>query len=287
MRLIRTGSACSHQSGCEICCVKMSVKQLPNYVQALLDKIIAENGFVDYSLELKSGSNAGDGFLSELTSITILENGNDSKRLDIVCKIAPLNENRRKEFFSNVVFDRESYFYTKVMPTFARFQEEKNVPVEDQFRSYPKCYAAVADDDSEQYVIIMEDLRPQGFKMWNKAKPASIENLRMVVTELGKLHGLSIAMKDQRPNEFLPFKRLTDISTTFFQSQNMQGMFNGSFDRAIEVLLKEEHKELVRILKKDTLSHFVCCLNEEKSDRFGVVSHGIVSIQSIVGHSLF
>lgn len=251
----------------------MSIKEFPKYIQVLLDRIIEENDFHDYSLELKQGSQVGDGFLSELTSITIWENGSD-KKLDIVCKIAPLNANRRKEFFSNVVFDRESCFYTKVMPIYAKFQDEKNVPKEAQFRAYPKCYAAICDDESEQYVIIMEDLRPQGFKMWNKAKTAPIENMQLAMRELGKFHGLSIAMKDQRPNEFAEFQNLTDISQTFFQSQNMQGMFDASFDRAINALKNEDHKEIMRTLKSNTLLQFQSCLNNETSKHFSVVSHG-------------
>lgn len=252
----------------------MSEYKLPGYIETMLHRIIDENGFSDYTMEIKRGSETGDGFLSELTSITILENGNTDKRLDLVCKIAPLNKNRRKEFFANIVFDRETTFYTKVAPTFTKFQDDKHVPKEDQFLSYPKCFAAVSDDENEQYVIIMEDLRPQGFQMWNKAKPARIENLRLAMQELGKFHGLSIAMKDQQPEEFAKFQQIRDISQMFFQSQNMQAMFDASFDRAIGALRKEEHKDIMRTLKNHTLAHFEACINDESTNRFGVVSHG-------------
>lgn len=251
----------------------MSSIKLPKYVQVLLDRIIDENEFHDYSVKIKQGSQVGDGFLSELSSITIAENESD-KRLDIVCKLAPLNKNRRKEFFSSVVFDREAVFYNKVMPIFALFQEEKNVSVNDQFRSYPKCFAALANDESEQYCIILDDLRPKGFKMWDKAKTVPIENMRLVMREIGKFHGLSVAFKDQRPDEFAEFKKLADISRTFFQSSNMQGMFNASFDRAIVALKCEEHKDVMRALRNNTLLYFESCLNENTSDRFGVVCHG-------------
>lgn len=188
----------------------MSSIELPKYVQVLLDQIVNENGFRDYSMEIKQGSQVGDGFLSELSSISIMEKETD-KRLDVVCKIAPFNKNRRKEFFSNVVFDREAVFYNKVMPIFARFQEEKNLQADDQFRSYPKCFAAVADDESEQYVVILEDLRPQGFSMWNKAIAAPIENMRLVMREIGKFHGISIAFKDQVFHSFTSLDRIYGV----------------------------------------------------------------------------
>lgn len=251
----------------------MSNKELPKYIQLLLDQIVKESGIHDYSLDIKRGSEVGDGFLSELSCITIFENDSD-KKLNILCKVAPLNENRRKEFFSNVVFNRESYFYNKLMPTFAKFQDEKNLPKNAQFQAYPKCFSAISDDESEHYVIIMEDLRPQGFKMWNKATAVPIENMRLAMRELGKFHALSIAMKDQRPNEFAEFKKLTDLSEIFFQSNNMQGMFDASFDRAIIALKNENHREIIRTLKCNTLAHFKSCLNDELSNRFGVISHG-------------
>lgn len=247
---------------------------LPSYIQSLLDQIIEKNGIQNYSIEIKQGSQVGDGFMSELSCIKIKNNDNSEKNLEIVCKIAPLNANRRKEFFSNLVFSRESYFYTKVMPAFVEFQSEKNVPTTNQFCAVPKCYAAISDDDTEQYVIMMEDLRPFGFKMWNKAKAAPIECMRLVMRELGKFHGLSIAMKDQKPKEFAEFKKLNDISQIFFQSTNMQGMFDASFDRAINALKNENHKDIMRSLKKNTLVHFQTCLNDEVTNRFGVVSHG-------------
>lgn len=251
----------------------MSNDVIPKYIQALLDEIIEEYGFRDYSLQLKQGSQVGDGFLSELSCINILENGSD-KHLDLVCKIAPLNAIRRKEFLSNVIFGRESYFYNKVMPTFLKFQEIKNVPKGDQFCSIPKCYAAITDDKSEQHVIIMEDLRPHGFKMWNKAKTTPIENMRLAMRELGKFHGISIALKNQQPEQFAEFKQLTDISQTFFESQYIQGMFDASFDRAIKALKNEEHKNIMRTLKSNISGYFQCCLKEKISNRFGVVSHG-------------
>lgn len=112
-------------------------------------------------------------------------------------------------------------------------------------------------------------------KCGTKRKPARIENIRLALKELGKFHGLSIAMKDQRPTEFAEFQQIKDISHTFFQSQNMQGMFDASFDRATGALRKEEHKDIMREFKNNTLGYFEACTNDDISKRFGVVSHGI------------
>lgn len=251
----------------------MGEHQFPKFISDLLHEIIKENGFRDYSVEVKQGSQIGDGFMSELSSITITENYSE-KQLHLVCKMAPLNENRRKEFRSDMVFGREVTFYNKLMPSFTKFQQEKNVPENDQFRAFPKCYGAVADDEKEEHFIFLEDLRPQGFKMWNKAKVAQIENVRLAMREIGKFHGISIAMKHQRPEVFSEYQELSDILKKFLESSNMQDMFNSSYDRAIVTLKKEEHKNIFRGIRENVLAYFDGCTSKERARKFGVIVHG-------------
>lgn len=252
----------------------MDSKGLPNFVQNLLSKIIEENGFSDYSVDVDCGSQAGDGFSSNMQKIAIIENDSE-RRLDLVCKVAPQNENLRKEFLSNITFSREALFYNTLMPIFTKFQDEKNVPIDKQFRSFPKCYASIADDDKEQYAIFLENLRPQGFRMWNKAKPATIENIRLTLRELGKFHGLSVAMKDQKSKEFADFKKVTDIFIVCCQSDKLRAMFHGFYDRAINSLRSEDHKNIMRHIKANLLTYMTDVLSEQAAEPFGVLSHGI------------
>lgn len=251
----------------------MSSKELPGFVQKLLQPIISENGFTNYSVNATSGCEAGDGFASELFSIAITENAGD-KRLDLVCKIAPSNKNQREENCSDVLFDREALFYDKLMPTFARFQREKNVPEQDQFLSYPKCYATLIDNESENFAIILEDLRPVGFKMWPKNRPPSIENVRLVIRELGKLHGLSFAMKDQKPAEFQEFSRVRDTIKTMFKSENMQKLYKKSLDHASNSLKNDDHKAIALHIKENLMEYVNDCLDFGADDPSGALCHG-------------
>lgn len=127
----------------------MNPEQLPDYAHKLFAKIAQENGFNDFSVKISAGSQPGDGFTSEIFGIKIFES-ESSKNLKLVCKIAPSNENRRKEFLSNNLFKHEALFYQKFMPMLAKFQEEKQLAKEDQFQSHPKCYGAIIDDENER-----------------------------------------------------------------------------------------------------------------------------------------
>lgn len=65
--------------------------------------------------------------------------------------------------------------------------------------------------------------------------------MRLEVCELGKFHGLSLAMKDQKPNEFAQFNKVDDYLWTVFQSENVQCNRSAVFDCIIDVLKNDEH----------------------------------------------
>lgn len=264
----------------------MNFSDLPKFIQNLLNEIVIEENFSDYSMKIKSGAEPGDGFSCELISVIISDNLSD-KRLDILCKIAPFDEIQRKDFLSHILFNREALFYNELMPIFVKFQNEENVPKTDQFLSIPKCFKTVSDDEQGQYAILMEDLRPQGFKMCNKFTTLPIDNLRLAMRELGKFHGLSVAMKHQKPNEFAQFKRVTDIVKIFTQSANMKQTFDKFFDRAIQSLNNEMHKDIMRDIKVNFQAYLDYCIRNETTSRFGVLSHGnllIIYVFQIVGN---
>lgn len=253
----------------------MDSSKLPDMVKEMFGKIAQENGFGDYSLEVNPGCKPGDGYLSELFRITIYnEETNNKKKLDLVCKIAPSTENNGMDSFGATTFRNEALFYEKIMPIFTKFQNEKNVPNDDQYRSLPKCYATLIDDERQRYVIVLEDLRPHGFQMCDKSKLTPIENLRLTMRELGKFHGLSIAMKNQRPDEFAVVMQAKDMMKVLFETESIREMFAGVFDNTITSLRKEGHKIIMRNLKDNMLKYVETCLDEEKSDELAALCHG-------------
>lgn len=251
----------------------MAKKDLPRYVKELLKQTLQKIGIKDYSVWMNQGSQPGDGFTSEIFSLSIAERSNDQK-LNVLCKVAPLSENHRKVFSADELFKREVHFYNELMPIFEAFQNEKNLLKCDKFVSYPKCYAAVADDESQRYAIIMDDLRSQGYSMWNKSKSPLIENIKLTLSELGKFHALSIALKDQKPNLFKKFKKVKDFRRTLYNTENMLGMVDAIFDRTIDSLKLDDHKNVMRKIKEHFIIYLSDCLEDNASDRFGVLCHG-------------
>lgn len=254
--------------------VSTSTKQLPEYVYELFTKIAQENGFTGgFRVEINSG--AGDGFCSEIFRIIISDEKKGVENLKLICKMAPSNGNFRKEFLIVEKFRREALFYQNFMPAFVKFQEEKQLPHDDQFRAYPKCYGTIIDEINERYVIVLEDLQPFGFKMWTKDKPTTIENARLIMRELGKFHGLSIAMKHHMPNEFAAFQNVKCIYEMSLESQNILDMFRDCYDRAIDSLKNPNHKNILRHFRNNIQQSILHCFDVKATDRFGVLCHGI------------
>lgn len=129
--------------------LNMNPKHLPDDAHKVFAKIAQENGFNNFSVEISAGSQPGDGFTSEIFRIKICDR-ESAKQLVLVCKIAPANENRRKEFLSNNLFKHEALFYQKFVPILEKLQDEKHLTKEDQFQSHPKCYGALIDEENER-----------------------------------------------------------------------------------------------------------------------------------------
>jgi len=147
--------------------------------------------------------------------------------------------------------------------------------------SYPKCYAAVADDEKDQYAIIMEDLISTGFEMWPKQKPMPLHHVERILEELAKMHSVSYALKDQQPAIYNGLKQYTcDFWSTL--DKGMKPVVNAAYARAIDVLEKAEHVEILKVLQIDTVERFRRCVDSEAAEPFGVLGHGDCWINNVM-----
>lgn len=247
--------------------------KFPNFALELLEKIARENGFNAFSMDIKSESMPGYGFSGEIFCIDIIETESSGK-LGLVCKVAAGGENQRKGLLLDKIYRREALFYQHLMPTLAQFQEEKQLSKRDQFRSYPKCYGAIIDDENQQYCIVLENLRPFGFKMWHKNKPTTAEIERITMHELGKFHAVSIAFKDQNPKKFEEFKHSKSFMKEFLNLEKTGEMLENIYMKTVDSLKNSDHKEIMLDVKNNLLQFVSHCFGESTLDRVGVLCHG-------------
>ncbi|XP_055614509.1 uncharacterized protein LOC129760857 [Uranotaenia lowii] len=251
--------------------------RLPQYVHDAIDKVAPEEGFTpgQYKVHFESGSSKGDGFVGEMFRARITE---VARELIVLCKIPPRNEARRQQFGAMTIFERESTAYSKFLPAMHEFQRERGVTDElgIGFFHTPKCYFAMCDEAKQESLIIMNDLRLSGYRMWNKLVPVNYEHVRLMMIALGKLHALSFAMKDQRPDIFEEFKVKDGLVEMMNNFEPFQQMMNFNMDRATSVL--EPHEEKLRQkmdrLKTDMLSDLNKLTDAATAEPYAVLGHG-------------
>lgn len=159
---------------------------------SIIKEICETNGFKEYELEEYSTTAKGDNYSAQIVCVTVK---NNDKKLEIVVKKAPTNENFRKAFPLSAVFFRENYVYEKVLKYFVEFQQKNGL--KKPFSSFPKLYATCNEKYSE--CLILENLVKNGYKHWNRKLPMNSDHIALVLTEYGKLHAVAFAMRKQNP----------------------------------------------------------------------------------------
>lgn len=259
---------------------------IPQYVTDVINKIAKDEKFVDYTISNESGSN-WDGFQSLILKFVIsgMRNNNEEK-LALICKVPSSNVTRRREFHSDIAFDHELYSYETVFPYFEKFQNERGVHGSDGFFAFPKCFGTIRDKKLlGDHAIFMENLKEQSYLMWDKTNEIDFEHSAIVLKELGKLHAVSFAIRDQEPEKFKEFmQRTSNFHKEVDKSPAAQQMQKSHFDRAIRSL---DPSETILIERMEGLkATYNDLLNEVKSNTncepFGVLIHGDCWINNLL-----
>lgn len=164
--------------------------------------------------------------------------------------------------------------YNEILPMFKQLQIERNISVDEGFFAYPKCYLAVADATTGHYVIIMENLKISGYELWDKMKPVDFDTSSIFLASLGRFHALSFALREQKPELFQKLIDLEDVVALLLESPNMLAMMTSSIDTAIEYLISEDEKNLLKKIKENCKSVIGKKFPSNSLGNFRVLSHG-------------
>lgn len=231
---------------------------LPEFVVKLIEEIASKEKILNYKLETDAGSNNGDGFIGQLFAVKLIGTKEIDERIEnityhLLCKVPPSSSMRRDFYQTSFAFKREIEMYTKVLPMFADYQKEKVLPFNDCFDSYPKVHAALYGDKTDNHVLIMEDLRPNNFKMFPRQQRTNVEHATLILTELAKYHAISFALRDQRPMFFDQLKR-KDVYLEMLTKNRVDAVINESLDRCYGMLKNKRHKQVLADLKNNYMA---------------------------------
>ena len=171
------------------------------------------------------------------------------------------------------LFIHEISFFTEIGPcinSYLKNQEPLRVP---------KCYYSTLELNKE--LMINNDLRESGFKMFNKKYGMDYNHATLVIKELARMHAGSYLLIQDRSHEkmLLDFPALKD--DPFIGNEDLANMFQSMFEQQIDMLLKilpafpgyENVSKWMEDLKPkclDIMKHNI----KNVSDPFRSINHG-------------
>lgn len=257
--------------------------ELEEWTLDVLAGCARDMGFSQWQLTHTPGSGAGDNFMGIVLRVNIAgtRNGTPDSRETVILKMPPQSAARRKQFNSAHLFEREILVYRDVLPLFVQFQLERGLKPQDAngFVAFPKCLACVCDAAQERYAIVLEDLKAQGCRMFDKSTIIDLAHVRLVMEAMGQLHGVSFALRDQRPLEFEPLAKLRDVFLNYVikgLGHTMSDFIPAAFDRAIKTLRDDETalKAKLTHARDNYIAELEECVKLGAAGEYSVLNHG-------------
>jgi hypothetical protein len=260
----------------------MDGPNLGEYLNDCLAKVAESEGFKNYEIILKDEKFRTKS-VAVFYKIKIQEN-DGSKKLDLIVKSLPKDQNVREKTRAIAKFQRESYIFNKVFPKFLEIQSENGIGKEDGFQNFPKCYFAEYNQQKDDGVLILEDLTIS-HKVLDKDKPVDLEHTIHLFKTLGKLHALSLATKEKDPAFFDEIKNSKDFMIDIMTNTDFKKFIPLNFHRALMVLGDQERKWSTKITKlcKNLNEHLLELVDFKSIEPFAVLTHS----DCYIGNLLF
>lgn len=191
------------------------------HMQRLLEDVARRKGFQKPRYAVSAGSKVGDNYLGVIYRVEVTEEGGGRPALRLIFKGMPVSAKRREQMRVVNFFDNEFHVYRTVLPALASFLSDKGVDevkTPGAFPGVPRCHDAISGGEEGQDTLVLEDMRPLGFTMHDRRVGLDEHHIRVVFRSLAFLHASSMAMEQQRPQEFAKLRDL--LAETLFEPTN-------------------------------------------------------------------
>lgn len=167
------------------------------------------------------------------------------------------------------------------MKTFRELQESSGViPEENGFYEYPECYSVISDECHE--TLLLEDLKESKFEMIDhRTEPITVDHARLLMSALGKLHALSFALRDKRPDTFKEFaSKVPEVLFRETEAGSLNGLkdYFDTLSPLVYGTLREDETELRQKLENvfaDTFFNSTQKFVDGKAaEPYAVICHG-------------
>lgn len=166
-----------------------------------------------------------------------------------------------------------------MLPYFREFQESRNIVVKrDGFYEHSVCFKSIDEEPFE--CLFLQDLVERNYKMIDKNE-LTVEHILLVMKALGKLHAISLAAKDQQPEQFAEI--LSKLHENHFKhgyGSNLEALYNNSAMSVINAITDDKDIHLLnavlKLYEQNQFDMIIDCVDANKSEPYSVVMHGDV-----------
>lgn len=159
-----------------------------NFIEDAINQPIS-----DFTVE--AGCKEGDNVAGSLKSITVTTAA--GKKTHLIFKSFPAHMTDENNFVVFMkAFWRENSIYKTVFPKLSQFAEEHGMEYLPPIPEYYKGY----NDDKHDY-ILMQDVRPDGYRMPNKLISLTLDETSLTLKELAKFHAIGYAFLRHHGNQ--------------------------------------------------------------------------------------
>ncbi|KAJ8963390.1 hypothetical protein NQ318_018868 [Aromia moschata] len=201
---------------------------------ALIKKSLEHEDIENYEVVLTGKTQNGEGYVGDIIFADVLGTTKDNRKrkVSLAVKRGTSNEHLKKTAPVRKAFETEIHFYSEVVPAFKTLELEHKI--EDVFDSVPKCYQTLLTDSTE--ALVFNNLREIGYQMHDRAKPLNLQHQKKILTEYGKLHALSFALRDQHPEKFNSLVSDRDVIRDFLSMKHISDSYQNGIDKAMDML---------------------------------------------------
>ncbi|KOB77568.1 Ecdysteroid 22-kinase [Operophtera brumata] len=232
-------------------------------VRDLLHNIAKEQKFQNYDLKVSPISTGGANYSSLLYIATI--SSMDKDDLHLFVKVAAMSKQMREQV-SMAVYETEKVVYTDLKDAYREIEKKHQIP-EEHWLYLPKYYGA--NTTLMEEMLVLENMAVKGFVTHDRFKSIDWEYASKAVTELAKLHSLSIAFQRDYPEEF---HRIKNKYISEWMTEDMIKTFWGNGAKsALEVLTNENKVKFKKFADKIDFAAF---MKHYVPLRVEVITHG-------------
>ncbi|XP_053985536.1 uncharacterized protein LOC128879975 [Hylaeus volcanicus] len=176
-----------------------------------LDSVLAQSLGRDVqikNLEWRPLTAPGDNFGSIMLAVDVtVTRANETETLNLVAKLPPTSTYLLQLFNSPVTFKKELLFYSVMAKEFEELQLECGLKEESLSIIAPKYFGGRLglrnpDQFDDQALIVLENLKYSGYTTEDRLMGLDKKHIEFALTELAKLHALTIALKTKKPSLF-------------------------------------------------------------------------------------